>query len=154
MTTQTETSGGDEPRPIGTRSKDWKGITAEDIPHGWIDNMVKRLFDELNRQILRVENLAEQDEVKQPGTGDREQDKIARKAREMTPAAAASREQDSRTLARLQGSLARLTKMEMERAAIRSTKSNRSRNQHRAKLLRDMAGAQSGTADNLPEGAE
>jgi hypothetical protein len=154
MTTQTETSGGDEPYPTSTRSKDWKGITAEDIPHGWIDNMVKRLFDELNRQILRVENLAGQDEAKRPGTGDREKDKLLRKQQESTPAAAATREQDSRTLARLQGSLARLTKMEMERAVIRSTKSNRSRNQHRAKLLRDMEGAQSGPADQLHKESE
>ena len=136
MTTQTETSGGEEPCLTSTRSSDWKNVTAEDIPPGWIDNMVKRLFDELNRQILRVENLQRQEDSKQPGTG-----APKTKSDPEQPGDALKREQDSRTLARLQSSLTRLTKMEMERASLRTTKSARTRTEARIAIRRKVLAA-------------
>ena len=36
-------------------SKHWIGVEAEDIPQGWIDDMVKRLFDVMNRNLIRLE---------------------------------------------------------------------------------------------------
>ena len=38
-----------------TSSKYWKGVEAEDIPQGWTDDMVKRLFDVLNSEMIRLE---------------------------------------------------------------------------------------------------
>jgi hypothetical protein len=38
-----------------TNSKHWIGVEAEDIPQGWTDDMVKRLFDVLNREMIRLE---------------------------------------------------------------------------------------------------
>lgn len=35
--------------------KHWIGVEAEDIPQGWMDDMVKRLFDILNRRMIRLE---------------------------------------------------------------------------------------------------
>jgi hypothetical protein len=47
--------------PYGlTNPKAWINVTAKDIPPGWIDNMVKRLFDEANRQLIRLERASSQ----------------------------------------------------------------------------------------------
>jgi hypothetical protein len=35
--------------------KHWIDVEAEDIPQGWMDDMVKRLFDVLNRRMIRLE---------------------------------------------------------------------------------------------------
>jgi hypothetical protein len=111
MPTSPETARGDVAR---SHPHHWINVTAEDIPHGWIDDMVKRLFEELNRQILRCENAA-QKETKEDNTPD-------------------LREQDSLTLARLEGTLNRLNKLDTQRAALRNTKADRSRRAKRAAI--------------------
>jgi hypothetical protein len=117
-----------------TNPKYWINVTAEDIPPGWIDDMVKRLFEELNRQMERFEKTGSTDPVDinagnaSPGTQTRKNENSS------TASEAASREQDARTLARLQASLERLTKMEMDRASLRATKSTRSRSETRADI--------------------
>lgn len=35
--------------------KHWVGVEADDIPQGWMDDMVKRLFDIINRNLIRIE---------------------------------------------------------------------------------------------------
>jgi hypothetical protein len=102
------------------RPEHWIGITAEDIPHGWIDDMVKRLFEELNRQMLRLENAA-QIEKKEDNTPD-------------------LREQESLTLARLEGTLNRLNRLDMQRATVRNTKATRSRRAKRAAIRSQILG--------------
>jgi hypothetical protein len=119
-----------------TNPKHWINLTAEDIPPGWIDDMVKRLFEELNRQLLRFEKTGSTDPVDVEAgnasgpaqTGERGDEKSI----------AAAREQDARTLARLQASLERLTKMEMDRASLRATKSSRTRGETRAQIQSDV----------------
>jgi len=38
-----------------TNAKHWDGVEADDIPPGWMDDMVRRLFDILNRDMIRLE---------------------------------------------------------------------------------------------------
>lgn len=117
MTTSPETARGDVAR---THPDYWINVTAEDIPHGWIDDMVKRLFEELNRQMLRLENAA-QKETKEDNTAD-------------------LREQESLTLARLEGTLNRLNRLDMQRATVRNTKASRSRRAKRAAIRSQILG--------------
>jgi hypothetical protein len=45
-------------------------VEAEDIPQGWMDDMVKRLFDVLNRRMIRLEMAqARVSDAKDPVTG-------------------------------------------------------------------------------------
>ena len=124
MTTSPETA-----RGVFARSnpKHWIGITAEDIPPGWIDDMVKRLFEELNRQMLRAQHSSKNALTKkQDGTYDDSTD---------------ARDQDSLIFSRMQNSLNRLTKLEMERATLRATKGARSRRATRAAIRSKVLGA-------------
>jgi hypothetical protein len=73
-------------------------ITLDDIKSDWMDLMVKRLFSELNRQLLQVEN--QKPEHVQPG----------------------ERLQNARTLASLQHTLKELSHLERERDARRESK--------------------------------
>ena len=116
------------------RPEHWIGLTAEDIPHGWIDDMVKRLFEELNRQMLRLENAALK-ETKEDNTPD-------------------LREQESMTLARLEGTLNRLNRLDIQRATIRNTKAARSRRARRAAIRSQILGGQDagGTGGSEGEG--
>ena len=129
MTTDPETVPGAYARE---HPKHWIGITAEDIPPGWIDDMVKRLFEELNRQMLRFEN-----------TGSTAPDSDATQAskpgnkHDQSPT---DRERDARTLARLEGTLNRLTKLEMQRASLRATKSTRSKSATRGAIHTKVLG--------------
>jgi hypothetical protein len=110
-----------------TDPRHWKNLTAEDIPHGWIDDMVKRLFEELNRQMLRAQHSsANALKKKQDGTYEDDTD---------------ARDQDSLILSRLQGSMQRLTKLEMERATLRTTKNARKRRDTRAAIRSKVLGA-------------
>ncbi|MEJ0027335.1 MAG: hypothetical protein WDN01_15025 [Rhizomicrobium sp.] len=111
-----------------TNAKHWIGVTAEDIPPGWIDDMVKRLFDELNRQMIRVERISEQESDKKNANGEYDDKPDAR-------------EKAARTLGRLQNQLERLTRMEMERASLRATKKTGTRTETRARLQRDVLAA-------------
>jgi hypothetical protein len=128
-----------------TNSNYWKNLTAEDIPSGWIDDMVKRLFDELSRQMLRFENTGSTAPI---GEGNEPtQNKKACNRDDLTPA---QREQDARTLARLEGTLNRLSKLEMQRASLRATKTTRGRTETRGSILSEiMAG--SGTGGTSPK---
>jgi hypothetical protein len=87
--------------------KHWIGVTAEDIPQGWMDDMVKRLFTVLNRQLIRIESaqLAESDHDGRPPPLD--------------PQNSAAQ---ARTLASMQRTLERLTTMETRRIRARETK--------------------------------
>jgi hypothetical protein len=74
-------------------------ITLDDIEAEWMDLMVKRLFSELNRQLLRIENQ----KLEQTFDG-------------------ATRLQNARTLASLQHTLKELSHLEREREARRESK--------------------------------
>ncbi|HVT24451.1 MAG TPA: hypothetical protein VHD95_07475 [Rhizomicrobium sp.] len=74
-------------------------ITLDDIKSDWMDLMVKRLFSELNRQLLRIENQ----KLEQDFDG-------------------ATRLQNARTLASLQRTLKELSHLERERDARRESK--------------------------------
>lgn len=77
-----------------------EGITPDDIDETWLDDMVKRLFVELKRQLSQVE-----------------------KSKSIPGAKAASeRAADARTLASLERTLERLAKLEQQRALMRETK--------------------------------
>lgn len=108
--------------------KHWIGVSAEDIPPGWMDDMVKRLFEQLNRELIRAERASTHaPEAKDAGN------KVVD-----DPDA---REKNARILTRLQTQLEKLTKMEMERAALRATKSARKPSAARAELARKLARA-------------
>jgi len=124
METDPETERRAYPR---TNAKHWIGVTAEDIPPGWMDDMVKRLFDELNRQMIR----AEQASINEPDLK-----KEAESVKQLE-----TREKHARVLVRLRGELERLTQMEMERASLRATKTTRTRTETRAGIRRDVLAA-------------
>jgi hypothetical protein len=112
-----------------TNPKHWIDINAEDIPPGWIDDMVKRLFEELNRQMIRIERTSQQVSDKKDAQGKYIDDPE-------------EREQHARTLARIQTQLERLTKMEIERASMRVTrKKSRKPSEIRAEIQRAILGA-------------
>ncbi|HJW41086.1 MAG TPA: hypothetical protein VJ476_07640 [Rhizomicrobium sp.] len=125
MTTEPETERRVYPRE---NSKHWIGVSAEDIPAGWIDDMVKRLFDELNRQMIRAEKASSQESDKKDHNGKFQDDPDAR-------------EKNGRILARLQTQLERLTAMEMDRASLRATKSTRTPTETRAAIRRKVLAA-------------
>jgi len=52
-----------------THPNHWIGIDAKDIPTGWMDDMVNRLFEELNRQIAAAENASIKRAEKKDGNG-------------------------------------------------------------------------------------
>ena len=90
--------------------KHWLGVTAEDIPQGWMDDMIKRLFEELNREMIRIETRSRKMSDKKenaPEDTDEEQEKRTRK------------------LERVQRTLKNLTQMELERQLPRETKVTR-----------------------------
>jgi len=109
------------------RPEHWIGLTAEDIPHGWIDDMVKRLFEELNRQMLRAQNSSKNALIeRKDGTYDDSTD---------------ARDQDSLILSRLQNSMNRLNKLDTERATLRHTKNAKTRREMRAAIRSRVLGA-------------
>jgi hypothetical protein len=110
-----------------THSRHWKNITAEDIPPGWIDDMVKRLFEELNAQIIRVTRVSNQVSDKKNHKDEYEDDPVRR-------------EQDARVLSSLQRSLKKLTDMEIERSALRRIKASQKPGEHREKVLDILSG--------------
>lgn len=78
----------------------WVGREAEDVPPGWMDHVVKRLLEQVNRQLIRAEDAKDEDEDNDPKT----------------------RDMNSRTLARLELTLDRLIRLETQRAKTRATK--------------------------------
>ena len=52
-----------------TSAKHWIGVEAEDIPPGWMDDMVRRLFDVVNRDLIRLEGWQAQESDKKDPLG-------------------------------------------------------------------------------------
>jgi hypothetical protein len=104
----------------------WKNLTAEDVPPGWIDNMVKRLFEELNRQLLRVERTSKQESDKKD-------------ARDNYPDDPVRRGSEAHTLSTLVRSMEKLTELETKRAAVRSTKATRKPKDVRKALAKQIS---------------
>jgi hypothetical protein len=82
-------------------SKHWIGVEAADIPQGWMDDMVKRVFDVLNRNLIRLETAQAKvnDENKDSAT-------IVKEIAVQT-----------RLAAQIRNDLAKLRKLEMKRQA-------------------------------------
>lgn len=74
-------------------------LDPNDINPDWLDNMVKRLFTEVQRQLSQVESFKAE-----------------------TNTAVAEREKNARTLASLEQTLERLNRLDAERSAIRKSK--------------------------------
>jgi hypothetical protein len=101
--------------------------------------MVKRLFQELNGQLIRVERASSQ----------RTDKKNAKDEYEDLPDRA---EQDARTLSSLQRSLAALTKMEIERKSLRNAKKSKTRIETREAIAKQIFGEPgAGSASSLPQ---
>jgi hypothetical protein len=81
-----------------TSMRAWIGREADDVPPGWMDNVVKRMLEQVNRQLIRVED-AKDEEDNTPET----------------------RDQNSRALARLQLTMDRLIRIETQRSKTRAT---------------------------------
>lgn len=109
-----------------TNPKAWKNVTAEDIPPGWIDNMVKRIFDELNRQLIRVENTSKQLSDKKDARGQFEDDPKRRAS-------------DANTLASLIRSMEKAIELEMGRSENRAIKAVRKPKDVRKALAQQIA---------------
>jgi hypothetical protein len=77
------------------------GIRPEDVDEQWMDEMVKRLFHELRRQLSQLETA---------------------KAAEDTAEQAGRRATNVRTLVSLERTLERLARLEQQRALSRETK--------------------------------
>lgn len=84
--------------PVDKTMEAWVGREAEDVPPGWMDNVVKRLLEQMNRQLMHAEE-AKEDEVNTPET----------------------RDMNSRSLVRLELMLERLIRFETQRAKTRTT---------------------------------
>ena len=77
------------------------GIRPEDVDEQWMDDMVKRLFHELRKQMSQLETALKKDDT----AGD-----------------AVRRATNARTLAGLERTLERLARLEQQRALSRETK--------------------------------
>jgi hypothetical protein len=110
------------------------GVTPDDIDSDWLDEMVKRLFHELRRQLAQVEAAKpDSDEHKD----------------------AARRAANVRALSGIERTLERLARMEQQRAAARETKIAAKNDEARAALERQLDQLlAAGNAPKIPEGAE
>jgi hypothetical protein len=91
-----------------------RGVFAQDIDENWMDQMVKRLFIELQRQLSQVENSQKVEGETQANL----------------------RSHNARTLAALERTLERLAKLEQQRALMRETKVAAKHDGARAELER------------------
>lgn len=104
------------------------GVTPDDIDTDWLDDMVKRLFKELNRQMCQLENLKEGS-----STGP-------------------DRAANARTLGSLERTLERLSRMEREREALREKKVAKKNDEARDALIRRLDQLlEAGRAPKVPE---
>ena len=101
--------------------KHWIGLEAEDIPQGWIDDMVKRLFDVINRTLIRLETA----QMKVNDT-DKTSAEILKEAA-----------QQARLAAQLRADMERLRKIEMKKQA-KKPKVTVSDDDERAELKREI----------------
>lgn len=94
-----------------THPKHWEGVVAEDIPHGWMDDMVKRLFEIINRDMIRLESAQL--------TVRSEKGPDGKPLPEDLDAAMVSVAKQERLVAQIQRSMERLTEMELKRVPSR-----------------------------------
>lgn len=85
-----------------TAMRAWIGREAEDVPPGWMDNVVRRLLAQVNRELIKLEGTNMEKEPNDPAT----------------------RDLSSQTLHRLELTLGRLIKLETQRAALRTGKAS------------------------------
>jgi hypothetical protein len=104
-----------------TNPKYWVGVEAEDIPQGWMDDMLKRLFDVMNRNLIRLETA--QAKVNDQ---DKEQDEIIKEA-----------SQHQRMASQIRADMERLRKLEMKKQS-RKPKVTLSDDEERAELQREI----------------
>jgi len=90
-----------------TNPNHWIDVTAEDIPHGWMDDMVKRLFEIINRDLIRLENAQVSVPVEKGADGNPVPEQLDKVAQEIA--------KRQRLVAALQRSMERLTQMELKR---------------------------------------
>ncbi len=91
------------PKGVSARSTWASTQDPNEIPEGWIDQMTKRLLDELNRQLIRMENVKNDD---------------------FSVTTAATREHDARTLAQLERTLGRLSHSAADSKSRKTGKEN------------------------------
>jgi hypothetical protein len=120
---KTSTGTGELPR---TNPKHWVGVEADDIPQGWMDDMVRRLFDVLNRDMIRLE-------AAQIGESDKKDPDGNPLPLDLEHAA-----KKNRLLNQMQQSLERLTEMEKKRVKARKPKLATSHDESRRKLQRRL----------------
>jgi hypothetical protein len=94
-----------------TSSKHWNGVVAEDIPQGWMDDMVKRLFEMINRDMIRLETAQLKASTEKGPDG--------KPLPEDLEAVLASVTKKQRLVAQMQRSMERLTEMELKRVPER-----------------------------------
>ena len=90
-------------------------LQPEDVDSDWLDQMVKRLFNELDRQMKQVEES-------RTGSTD-----------------ATGRAANARTLASLERTLERISRAERERAAMRNSKALKKDGNIRAEIERKIS---------------
>jgi hypothetical protein len=93
-----------------------RGVYAGDIDEDWMDDMVKRMFIELKRQLSQVEDAEPANKTDQANL----------------------RAANARTLAALERTLERLAKLEQQRALLRETKVAAQNDGARAELERKI----------------
>lgn len=89
--------------------KHWVGVTADDIPPGWIDDMVKRLLEIMNRNMIRLENAQRAESAKKEADG------------EPAPPDWEQEVREGRLVTEMRRNLERLSELEMKRSAPRGT---------------------------------
>ena len=111
-----------------------KDIRPDDIDSEWLDDMVKRLFKELRRQLSQIESTKPQDDDTKN---------------------AAVRAANVRALSGIERTLERLARLEQQRALSRETKIRARNGEHRAELERRLDQLlAAGNAPGIPETPE
>ena len=116
--TSQEQTGSASPRE---NPKHWIGVEAEDIPQGWMDDMAKRLFEVMNRNLIRLETA-----LMKVNDKDKTSETILKEAA-----------QHARLAAQIRNDLQKLRKLEMKRQA-KKPKVTVSDDEARAELKRRL----------------
>lgn len=115
-------------------SKHWIGRDAEDVPPGWMDDMVRRVLEQLNRRLIKLEDL-KNDELEKSDT------KLA--------------ERNSIMLSRTARDLERYIKLETMRSTLRTLKAVSSNEGALAELIHRIDRiAETLRTDDDPSGSE